>query len=144
MLILNKTSRKVKERFQVIDWIFEQRGTSYIQLCEQVVNLKQDKSKSKREIREEVDKLVFIDEIVRVQFTNQKDFNKYGREFTLNGNKYKFILNKGSETVTYIREDLFDIINEKIEASRDVNCKLVPAKLNAYRMLTMSTSTEVE
>ncbi len=35
---------------QVIDWIFEQRGTSYIQLCEQVVNLKQDKSKSKREI----------------------------------------------------------------------------------------------
>ena len=128
---------------QVIDWIFELRGTSYIQLCEQVVNLKQDKSKSKREIREEVDKLVFINEIVRVQFTNQKDFNKYGREFTLNGNKYKFILNKGSETVTYIREDLFDVINEKIEANRDVNCKLVPAKLNAYRMLTMSTSTEV-
>lgn len=130
---------------QVIDWLYELRNTSYEQMCEQVSELKQQmkKAKNRKAIKEQIDELVFVDELVRVRFSRQADFKKYGKEFTLNGHKYVFILNKGDETITYIRQDLFDVINKKIEGSRDVECKLVPAKLNAYRSLAMSTSKAV-
>lgn len=130
---------------QVIDWLYELRGTSYEQMCEQVSELKQQmrKATNRKAIKNQIDELVFIDEMVRVKFTRQEDFKKYGKTFMLNGVRYQFILNKGDETITYIRQDLFEVINSKIECSRDVECKLVPAKLNAYRSLAMSTSKAV-
>ena len=123
---------------QVTDWIYEQRGTTYNEVCEKVRDLKQMRGKHK-----EISETLFIDELVRVKFTRQADFKKYGKGFMLNGKKYVFILNKGDETITYIREDLFDLINSRIEGSRNFDYKLVPAKLNAYRSLAMSTSKVV-
>lgn len=130
---------------QVVDWIYELRGTTYLEMCEQVGTLKQQmkNSDNRSEIKAKIDEMLFIDELVRVKFTRQADFKKYGKSFTLNGKKYVFILNKGDETITYIREDLFEIINGRIEGNRDMNYKLVPAKLNAYRSLSMSTSKAV-
>ena len=130
---------------QVVDWIYELRGTTYLEMCEQVGTLKQQMkdSQQRKDIKERIDEMLFISELVRVKFTRQADFKKYGKAFMLNGNKYVFILNKGDETITYIREDLFDLINSKIEGNRNTDYKLVPAKLNAYRSLAMSTSKAV-
>lgn len=130
---------------QVVDWLYELRGTTYEQMREQVIEMKQQmkKARNRKEIKNQIDELVFIDEMVRVKFTRQPDFKKYGKTFMLNGVRYQFILNKGDEVITYIREDLFDVINSKIECSSSSNYKLVPAKLNAYRSLAMSTSKAV-
>ncbi|WVR22058.1 MAG: hypothetical protein [Malazfec virus 1] len=130
---------------QVTDWIYELRGTTYLEMCEQVIVLKQQmrKSNNYKEIKSKIDEMLFIDEVVRVRFSRQADFKKYGKGFTLNGEKYVFILNKGDETITYIKEDLFESINARIEGNRCADYKLVPAKLNAYRSLSMSTSKAV-
>ena len=81
---------------QVIDWIYGLRGMTYEQMCGQVNNLKQQMKQADKEerkaIKKQIDDLVFVDEVVRVTFTRQPDFKKSGKGFTLNGNKYVFIL----------------------------------------------------
>ena len=87
--------------------------------------------------------LNFIDELIQVEFSSKSDFNRAVQGFKVNGISYKFLSSKGSSTITFIKEDLYDIISKRLNADRDVNVKQYPSKLNAYKSLAFSTSEVV-
>ena len=131
---------------QVIDWIYELRGTTYRQASETYSELKgllkQGKGNPK-ELRNQMHELNFIDELIQVEFSSKSDFNRAVQGLKVNGISYKYLSSKGSNVITFIKEDLYDIISKRLNADRDVNVKQYPSKLNAYKSLAFSTSEVV-
>lgn len=131
---------------QVIDWIYELRGTSYKQASETYSELKGLLKQGKgnpRELRQEIYQLSFIDELIQVEFNSKSDFNRAVQGFEVNGINYKYLASKGSNVITFIREELYDIISIRLDADRNTDVKQYPSKLNAYKSLAFSTSEVV-
>ena len=143
---------------QVIDWLYELRGTTYKQESERysklkgdLKNLKKDTKstdieKKQNEILKEMHDIIFIDELIQVDFKTQRQFDKATRKkgFKVNGITYKFLVSKGSSTITFINADSkYDVISKRLDADRDVNEPQFASKLNAYKSLAFSSSQVV-
>jgi hypothetical protein len=93
--------------------------------------------------------ILFIKHYICIVIDKIKDFDRMnsGKSFYVNGLKYKRLLattgGSKNSTVVYVSEDIFEPLYEKIENSRNINKKIVPAKLEAYKSLVCSGSTPV-
>ena len=91
--------------------------------------------------------MLFLEEYVTVKFKNKKIFKEVNKNgFEINGNKYIRLLGTSGgikkNTVVYVKQDIHQELEEKIDNGRN-KTKRVPAKLEAYRSLTCSSSTPV-
>ena len=125
---------------QVLDWVYESRGTTYAEVNEEVSRLKGLKT---REAKEQINKLINIDEIIQVVIEGKARFDKIMKGFKVNGYNYKYLLSKGEATITFVREDLYELFTTRLNASRNESVKMFSAKLQAYRALAFSTSQVV-
>ena len=143
---------------QVIDWLYELRRTTYKQesaryseLKGELKNLKrtnlnkEQREERQNEILKEMHDIIFIDELIQVDFKTQRQFDKATRKkgFKVNGITYRYLVSKGSSTITFINKDLYDVISKRLDADRDVNEPQYASKLNAYKSLAFSTSEVV-
>ena len=151
---------------QVVEWIYEKRGINVNKLGKIVGDLKREKQQFKDEAlllekegkekeaevkhqeankkQEEIDTTLFMHEIVQVDFSckgHLKDMLKKG--LVVNDRKYKYLVSKGSSTLTFIDEDLYKEISTKLNADRDIQTKVHAAKLSAYKSLAFTTSKPV-
>lgn len=85
-------------------------------------------------------KIKLIDELIQVDYKSDVQFRE---EFTFNGVKYKWLNSKGDSTNTYIKEGLFKEIDRRLHNGRNEKNKFIPAKLNAYIGLALSSSTRI-
>ena len=120
---------------QVVAWIDELNGTTSDELDE-----KYKKLRSEHKYREAND-LCFMVELVQVEYSSNKHFVT---EFTLNDVDYTWFANKGSSTVTYIIKGISDELRDRLNNGRDMSKQFIPAKLNAYLGLAMSSSKAVK
>ena len=119
---------------QVVAWLDELNGTTCRELDTRYKQLR-----SEHKYRQ-ANELAFLEELVQVEYSSNKHFVS---EFILNGNEYVWFINKGSAVVTYIRKGVSDCLYERMNNGRDMQVKFIPAKLNAYLGLAMSSSREV-
>lgn len=97
---------------------------------------------------EELDKIQFMPHYVNVIIDKQSDYKKmYKSGFELNGRKYYRLLGTTggvkNSTIVFVSEDVYDELKRRIDNGRNINKKIVPAKLEAYKALTCSSSVPV-
>lgn len=109
-----------------------------------------DNIQNRRKIRQlyaQLDSVQFKPDYLCVIIDREKDYYRACRGFSINGIKYSRLLgtNGGvkNETIVFISDRCKDEINKRIDNGRNLNVKLVPAKLEAYKALTCSASTPV-
>ena len=105
-------------------------------------------SKKLIKLNEELLKSSLQSELCNVVFKNDKDYDRYTKNgFMLNGKRYVILLGSSGgikqNTVLFIREDLKDKMNDKINNGADLSIPMIPSKLMAYKALTFSSSTPV-
>lgn len=89
----------------------------------------------------------FIKDYVTVTFDTIKDYNKACNEgFSINNIKFKKIVGTTggikNKTIVFVNTEIYDELNNRISnGAKEI--KIVPAKLEAYRALTFSSSTRV-
>ena len=137
---------------QVVAWINELHSTNEETLELEYREIKGKRSVAKtraehKELTQQMREMEFIPELVQVQFNvnkaMEKDFDRTCEGFYINGIKYVWFANKGKSVTTYIKEDLEDDFRAKLDNGRDKSVKFIPAKLNAYLHLSMSSSRKV-
>lgn len=142
---------------QMLRWIDELRGLAGRD--EEVLSLKRrakfvkkqpncvENKKKLRKIYERLDDLQIKDDYVIVVMERVAHFRRAEKGFKINGKKYVRLVATNGQVkvgaVTYISEDLSEEIRRRINNGRDMTVPLVPAKLEAYRALTCSSSTPV-
>lgn len=88
-----------------------------------------------------------VPEYLCVIMNTTSDYRKLNKGFKFNGEEYRRLVSTPGgikeSTIIYTKASIFPALQEKIENGRDLNKKLVPAKLEAYRSLVCSTSTPV-
>lgn len=91
--------------------------------------------------------ILFINGYVEIVMDTKKDFDKCCKGFIINNKKYKRLLGTTGgikkSTIIFVSEDLYNLLDEKINNGRNRKIKLVPAKLEAYKALTCSASIKV-
>jgi hypothetical protein len=131
---------------QAIRWIYEKRGVDIDTIGKVVGELK------KQDKKQELDELLFMHEIVQVDFTCKGHLNKMlkkGLTVTIKMNdkkttrKYKYLVSKGGTVLTFIEEDLYGEISGKLNADRNIQTKVHAAKLSAYKSLAFTSSKPV-
>ena len=131
---------------QVIDWVYELRGTTFTDASKRFSELKGQLKQGKgnmKELQKEMHEIIFLDELIQVEFGSQREFDKAMKGFKVNGISYKFLASKGSNTITFIDERLYDEISERLNAGRNTDVKQFASKLNAYKSLAFSSSQVV-
>lgn len=89
----------------------------------------------------------FKDYLIAVVSNSKTDFKRACKRFKFNGKEYvRLVGTTGGvkkNTVLFIRKDLHEDIEEKIENGRDKTKPIIPAKYEAYRALVASQSFPV-
>ena len=143
---------------QVIRWLDDYNGknrTSEMAVyTEKKKNIKRAKkennSADNREfIKSEYDAIntmQFIPELINVVMDKSSDIDRMDG-FSVNGMKYYRFIGSPNQvkkcTVMYCREDIRDYLNGLVENGRRSDYKIVPAKYEAYKALTLSGSYPV-
>ena len=127
-------------RSQIIDWCLESKGTDYKTVSEQVIEIKKAKEKDSRD---RINELVFLDEILQIVISSKKEFDTVFKGFKVNGHEYKYLASKGSSEITFVRDDLYELFTDRLNANRDMSVKMYSSKLNAYKSLALSSSEVV-
>lgn len=96
--------------------------------------------KGQRKLKE-MKQIEFMPELIQIEFTSEKQFKD---SFKFNGVKYVWLGSKGDCTNTFIEENIAEEIINKLDNGRDKSQKFIPAKLNAYHSLAMSSSRPVK
>ena len=126
---------------QVIEWIYNERGMSMTEVQQTVSDLKASKK------YDAVKDLLFMNELLQIEFSSKKDLDKIMKQHrgivTVNGIRYKYLVSKGSEVLTYVKEDLHEEFSKRLNAGRNVNEKVHVAKLSAYKSLAFTNSETV-
>lgn len=132
---------------QMTVWLDELRGTTTEQLEQEHSELRRKQrllkkqQQSQIEILQQIRKIEFIPDLIQVEYKNDKQFKE---KFKFNGQEFTWINSKGDSTNTYIRSDLEEAITTKMHNGRDKSVKFIPAKLNAYLGLTLSSSRPIQ
>lgn len=96
-----------------------------------------------------LNELLFNQYYLLIIMDSKKDFDRLNSKkgFMVNGHKFKRLLattgGGKKSTVVYVREDCYSFLTEKLDGGRNMNLKMVPAKLEAYKALACSASTPV-
>lgn len=89
----------------------------------------------------------FIDDIIEIVFDNKSHFDRANKGFTLNGVAFQYLVtttNGGKESTSiYASDKVHAPLFRRIENDRNIKNEIVPAKLEAYRALTFSSSVPV-
>lgn len=95
---------------------------------------------------DELNNMQFIPELINVVMDKPSDIDKMDG-FTVNGMKYYRFIGSPNQvkkcTVMYCREDKYEFLNNLVENGRRSDYKIVPAKYEAYKALTLSGSYPV-
>lgn len=142
---------------QILRWILELNGIE--NLDQDVLEIKREikfeKSKPKsKETRDRINKL--YDKLYSLQYqkdyfcmimNSDRDYDKANKGFKINDISYRRLLGTNGgikkSTITYISDNIIDVINKRIDNGRDMTKPIVPAKLEAYKALTCSGSIPV-
>lgn len=127
---------------QVTDWLYQKRGFETSKdLHMKVTELKKNKE------YDELNDLLFMKELLQIDYAGRKDLDsimqRHDGIVKVNGIRYKYLVSKGSSTLTYIKEDLYDYIAMKLDGNRNTQIPLQPAKLSAYKSLAFTNSEQV-
>lgn len=112
---------------------------------------KEDNSvQTRRRIKQlyaKLDTIQFKPDYLCVIIDKEKDYHRACRGFSINGIRYVRLLgtNGGvkNETIVFISERHAEEIRRRIDNGRNMEMKMVPAKLEAYKALTCSASVPV-
>lgn len=101
-----------------------------------------------KNLYKELDVLQYEEHYVNVIIDRESDYRKmFEKGFKLNGISYKRLLGTTggvkNSTIVFVSEKVHDKLWNKIENGRDISVKIVPAKLEAYKALTCSSSIPV-
>ena len=127
----------IKEQIKIKNRLFRKEGSN--------------KTALKKDIKKLNNELLVAslqDCICNVVFKNNKDYDKYSVDgFKLNGKQYVLLLGTPggikTNTVMFVREDVYDEINRRINNGADFSIAMLPSKLMAYKALTFSSSVPV-
>lgn len=142
---------------QVVRWIDQLNGISgrdkeVISLKKQLKSVKKlpnsfENRKRISEIYNKLDELQFHPDYLIIAFDKVSHLRRAAKGFTLNGQRFvRLVATPGqvkTMCATYISERLAPEIKSRIENGRNPDIELVPAKLEAYRALTCSSSTPI-
>ena len=103
--------------------------------------------KAIRQLYQKLDAIQFKPDYLSLVIDKEKDYWRACKGFSVNGINYKRLLGTTggikNSTIVFISERHHDEIERRINNGRDMNQKLVPAKLEAYKALACSASTPV-
>lgn len=142
---------------QVLRWIDELNGitdadTLANNIKSEIRQLRKEQNSihNRRKIKQlyaQLDQVQFSRDYLCLIIDKVKDYYKAQRGFTVNGIRYNRLLgtNGGikNSTIVFVSERHSEELNRRIDNGRDLNKKLVTAKLEAYKALTCSASTPV-
>lgn len=142
---------------QILTWINELNGTEDYdtkaqEIKKEIKFLKRQKSSfdTKEKIKEKyraLYKLQFKEDYVCIIMDKKSDYDRANEGFKINGVEYKRLLTTTNgvktATVVYTSVRLRDELKKRIENGRNLDVKLVPAKLGAYEALCSSASIPV-
>ena len=104
-----------------------------------------ENSKRLREIKSELDEILFVKDIINIKVIAKKEYAKIAKNgFDLNGEHYvRFMVGSGQmrrNTVTFVNEKLFSYLQESLMCGLDGKIKTINlAKLSAYFALSFSS-----
>ena len=143
---------------QVIRWLDDYNGKDrtsemaiYTEKKKNIKRAKKEKnSADNREfIKSEYDainKMQFIPELINIVMDKPSDIDVMDG-FEINGKKYYRFIGSPNQvkkcTVMYCSEDIYDYLHSLVENGRKPDYKIVPAKYEAYKALTLSGSYPV-
>ena len=115
---------------------------------------KEKNLKSNRELlrqkREQLRKATMVKGLISIEFESKEDFNKARSrktQLTIDGVEYVRLLGTTGgvkkNTVFFVDKNIHEKLNEKINNGVSKDFKIVPAKMEAYRALSASSSTPV-
>lgn len=100
-----------------------------------------------RRLYSELDEVQFKPDYMCLIMDREKDYRRACRGFKINGVTYRRLLgtNGGikNSTIVFVSEDVYEVLNKRINNGRDMEKALVAAKLEAYKALTCSASLPV-
>lgn len=142
---------------QVLRWLDELNGITDAETNARAIKAeikrlrKEDNSvQNRRRIRQlyaKLDTIQFKPDYLCVIIDKEKDYHRACRGFSINGMRYVRLLgtNGGvkNETIVFIGERHAEEIRRRIDNGRNMEMKMVPAKLEAYKALTCSASVPV-
>lgn len=142
---------------QCLRWIDELNGVDdgerqAYEIRAEIRRLRKEPSdvNSRRKIRQlyaRLDAVQFKPDYMELVIDREKDYYRACQGFSVNGVSYKRLLgtNGGikNSTIVFVSERLHGELTRRINNGRDMQQKLVPAKLEAYKALTCSASIPV-
>lgn len=143
---------------QVLRWLDELNGIDdaderaaeirgQIRILRKEENVAENR-KAIKQLYQKLDAIQFKPDYLCLIIDREKDYWKVTKDgFSVNGISYRRLLgtNGGikNSTIVFISERHIDEIRRRIDNGRDLNQKLVPAKLEAYKALACSASVPV-
>ena len=129
----------------ITEWIDELKGTTTDEIKERYSIAKGNytrgiKIKQNKQIMIDCE---FIPELIKVEFTSPKHFDKLKDGFICIGERYVYFISKGTSSVTYIYGGIAEEFKDRLDNGRNKDIEFIPAKLNAYFSLTNSSSRKV-
>lgn len=142
---------------QVLRWIDELNGLTDTDakardIKSEIKRLRKEQNsvQNRRVIKQlytQLDMIQYKPDYMCLIIDKEKDYHKACRGFTINGIKYKRLLgtNGGikNSTIVFVSERHAEELRRRIENGRNMDKKLVTAKLEAYKALTCSASIPV-
>lgn len=142
---------------QVLRWIDELNGLTDTDakardIKSEIKRLRKEQNsvQNRRAIKQlytQLDMIQYKPDYMCLIIDKEKDYHKACRGFTINGIKYKRLLgtNGGikNSTIVFVSERHAEELRRRIENGRNMDKKLVTAKLEAYKALTCSASIPV-
>ena len=142
---------------QVLRWLDELNGIDdadarALQIKREIRMLRRadNSAENRRAIKklyQKLDAIQFKPDYMCLIIDKEKDYWRACEGFAINGIVYKRLLGTAggikNSTIVFISERYVDEIRRRIDNGRDMNQKLVPAKLEAYKALACSASVPV-
>ncbi len=142
---------------QLLRWIMELNGSedldievnSVKQHLKELKNMKKsvDCKNKIKDLYKRLYDLQYQKDCLYLIMNSSKDYHRANKGFSINGTRYHRLLGTNGgvkkSTITYVSERIYEEIKKRMDNGRDLNKKLIPAKLEAYQALICSGSIPV-
>ncbi len=141
---------------QCLRWIDQLNGNDDIELIAKSLKkkirglIRSNEAMSKTQIndlRKRLKNLLFVEDYMLLKIDKKSDYDRANKGFTVNGIKYRRFLGTSggikTSTIIYVSERIYPKLKQRMDNGRNMNQKLVPAKLEAYQALICSASVPV-